>query len=154
MKHANGPLSPLHYALHSQLYLWKTSNQCAANSCRKPILQHFMAVLWESDHIVSKQSHFVIHFIHPQGVRERTFSKLKMTGKQWEEWWGTEVNNAACSCWFSTKVKSQAVVGASCSPILQRRDVRIFQVHSLFKFGTWTVKKIPIVYGHTMVHIL
>lgn len=33
-------------------------------------------------------------------------------------------------------------------------DIRIFQIHSLFKFGTQTVKKIPILSRHKMVWML
>lgn len=82
VKSTNGPLSPLHYALHSRLHLWKINSQGAANVCEKTIL-HICCQFPKSVESgwFAKRLHFLMHFIHPQGVTERKFSKLEVIGE-------------------------------------------------------------------------
>lgn len=93
VKNANGPLSPLHYALHSQLYPWKISSHCAANVCRKPILQYFMAVLreWGEWPHSLQSSHILWYMLFIlKELEKEHFQSSKWQEKQQEEWrhWG------------------------------------------------------------------
>lgn len=150
----NCPLCSLHHALHNQLHLQNISSQSEANVYGKLILQHFVEVLSGCGVMVlfAKQLHFLMHFINnSQGIWERKYSKLKIIGEPTRGVMTSRWIMAPALVSSQPKPSPMPWVGLTIPQFLQGADIRISQIHGLFKFGTWTVKKTPILSGHKMV---
>lgn len=97
MKSTNGPLSPLHYVLHSRLHLWKINTQSVVNVCENPILHIFYlgssVRAWRVDWVVCKAVAFLNAFYSSSRSYRKKILKARSDRGANKRSDGTEVNN-------------------------------------------------------------